>query len=104
MRMLLKCKVPAIEGNIGIMNGTFQKLVAYFETEFKPEAIYFIAEDGFRTTMMIVDMKDPSYMPAMAEPWFLAMNVKLEFTPVMIPADLEKAKSSIDKAINQFGQ
>ena len=103
MRMLIKLQVPVEAGNAGIKNGTFKKLVDFFEAEFKPESIYFLAQDGLRTAMIFADMKDPSQIPAIAEPWFQALNVKIELTPVMIPSDLEKAQSSIDKAIRDFG-
>ena len=104
MRMLLKIQVPAQEGNTGLKDGIFKKIVDHFQAEFKPEAIYFLAQDGLRTGMIFVDMKDPSQIPAMAEPWFQAMNVKVELTPVMILADLEKAKPSIEAAIKNFGK
>ena len=38
----------------------------------------------------------------MAEPWFLAFNAGVEFHPVMIPDDLAKASSAIDKAVKKY--
>ena len=43
------------------------------------------------------DMKDPSEIPAVAEPWFLAFNAKVSFRPIMNPEDLAKAGPSIGK-------
>ncbi|MFI4938689.1 MAG: hypothetical protein ACHQJ6_09340 [Candidatus Berkiellales bacterium] len=103
MRMLLKIQVPTEDGNFGLKEGKFNQIIDYFQTEFKPEAIYFLAEDGKRTGLIFVDMKDPSQIPAMAEPWFQALNANIEMTPVMIPSDLQKAGSSIEKAIKTFG-
>lgn len=103
MRMQLKCHVPSKEGNEGIKNGTFQKLIDYFQSEFKPEAMYFLAENGCRTAVIYLDIKDPSQIPVMAEPWFLAMNAKIDITPVMIPDDLAKADPGIEKVVRKFG-
>ncbi len=81
----------------------FNQLVDHFQNEFSPEAIYFLAQDGERTALIFVDMKEPSQIPAMAEPWFQGLNASIELTPVMIPADLQKATQAIDKAIKKFG-
>jgi hypothetical protein len=48
-------------------------------------------------------MKDPSQLPAIAEPWFLALNASVEVTPAMVPDDLKKAGPSIAQAVKQFG-
>jgi hypothetical protein len=40
---------------------------------------------------MIVEMADPSKIPALAEPWFLIFNASVEFRVVMTPDDLQKA-------------
>ncbi|MBI4483367.1 MAG: hypothetical protein HY652_10810 [Acidobacteria bacterium] len=40
---------------------------------------------------MIVDIADPSKVPALAEPWFLSFNADVEFHIVMSPNDLERA-------------
>ncbi len=41
--------------------------------------------------MMIVDMKDTSQIPSLAEPFFLSFNSEVSFHPVMSPEDLGKA-------------
>ena len=40
---------------------------------------------------MIVDVADPSKIPAFAEPWFLTFSADVEFHPVMSPEDLARA-------------
>ncbi len=37
-----------------------------------PEAAYFLAEDGMRTALIFFDLQEPSQIPAVAEPAFLA--------------------------------
>jgi hypothetical protein len=48
-------------------------------------------------------MDDASQIPAIAEPWFLAVNATVEFKPVMKMEDLLKAGPSIEKAVKKFG-
>ena len=57
----------------------------------KPEAVYFTEQNGQRTVMLIVDLPDPSKVPALAEPWFLGFEADVEFHIVMTPDDLKKA-------------
>jgi hypothetical protein len=59
--------------------------------EIKPEAVYFTEHQGQRTAILIVDVPDPSKVPSLAEPWFLAFNADVEFHIVMTPDDLQKA-------------
>jgi hypothetical protein len=40
---------------------------------------------------MIVDIADPSKIPALAEPWFLSFNAEVSGHLVMTPEDLGKA-------------
>lgn len=39
---------------------------------------------------MVFDMKDPSEMPVIAEPFFTELNAKVDFCPVMNADDLQK--------------
>ena len=71
--------------------------------EQKPDAVYFYADDGKRTGLLVVNMKDTSQIPAIAEPWFLAFNASVEFHPVMSPEDLAKAGPAIAKAAKNYG-
>ena len=40
---------------------------------------------------MIVDVPDPSKIPALAEPWFLSFSADVTFHIVMNPEDLGRA-------------
>ena len=51
--------------------------------ELKPEAAYFFPLDGERGGFVIVDMQDSSQIAEMAERFFLGLNAKVEFVPVM---------------------
>ena len=40
----------------------------------KPEAAYFLAEDGKRTGLFFFNMQDVSQIPVIAEPLFMGMD------------------------------
>jgi hypothetical protein len=85
--------------------GTLSSTIEAILAPLKPEAVSFIAnDDGQRSGFVVFDMKDPSQIPAVAEPWFLAFNAKVTLRPVMIPQDLAKASPAIAKAVRQFAQ
>ena len=91
MRMLVHAKIPHEPFNTMVKNGSAgQKLQRILE-ETKPEAVYFTEYDGRRGAILIVDVADPSKVPALAEPWFLLFNADVQFHIVMTPPDLERA-------------
>jgi hypothetical protein len=101
MRFLVKVSIPVEAGNKAARNG-FQA-IGKILAEQKPEAVYFYAENGRRTGLLIIQMDDASQLPAIAEPWFLALGASLDATPVMLPEDLEKAGPAIKQAVKNYG-
>jgi len=57
----------------------------------KPEAVYFTEQNGQRGAILVVNLVDPSQIPAFAEPWFLTFNADVKFQVAMTPEDLQKA-------------
>ena len=57
---------------------------------------------GTRTELLIVDMQDASQIPALAEPWFLALGARLEMVPVMVLDDIKKAGPAIERACKKY--
>jgi hypothetical protein len=104
MRVLLKVEFPVEAGNAAIMEGTLPKTVESILQEQNPEAAYFFASNGKRAGLLFLDLKDPSQIPALAEPWFLAFNASVEIQPVMNREDLKKAGPGIDRAVKKYGQ
>ena len=89
MRMLLKITVPVQTGNKTIANGSLPQVVQSTLERLRPECAYFGAENGNRTGYMVFDLKDPSDIPALAEPLFSQLDAALELTPVMNAQDLQ---------------
>ena len=48
-------------------------------------------------------MDDLSQLPAIAEPWFLALNASIDVAPVMTPEDLMKAAPAVEQAVKAYG-
>ena len=101
MRFLFKISMPVEAGNKAAKDG-FSAIQRILEQQ-KPEAAYFYSESGKRTAFLILHMNDLSEIPALAEPWFLALNAGVEVHPVMTPADLQKAGPAIAQAVKNFG-
>ena len=101
MRMLLHISLPHEAFNAAVRDGTAGQKLGRIMDETKPEAIYFTEQRGGRGAVMIVDVSDPSKIPALAEPWFLTFNASVEFRVVMTPDDLQKA--GLDEVGKKWG-
>lgn len=102
MRFLMTVSIPVDAGNESAKKDGFQAIRSILDEQ-KPEAAYFIAENGKRTGLLIVNMDDASGIPALAEPWFLALNAAVDLRPVMVAGDLEKAAPAIEQAVKTYG-
>lgn len=91
MRMLLNIRIPHEPFNAFVRNGTIGDVMTKILEESKPEAAYFTEQDGTRGAILVVNLDEPSQIPAFAEPWFLMFNADCSFRPVMGLEDLRKA-------------
>jgi hypothetical protein len=91
MRMLLNVKLPHQPFNAAVKNGTAGSKLSQILEAIKPEAVYFTEQNGQRGAVLIVELPDPSKIPALAEPWFLTFEADVEFRVVMSPDDLKRA-------------
>lgn len=103
MRFLLNITMPIEKANAKMKDGSFPKDIEAILGDLKPEAVYFIEDHGTRTGIIVVNIDDPSEIPAIAEPWFLAFNANVRFHPAMTPDDLMKAGPAIEAAAKRFG-
>lgn len=96
MRVCLKVQIPVEAGNKAIMDGSLQKTMKTVMDTLKPEASYFFPEDGMRSMMLFVDLKDTSMIPPLVEPLFEALNAKVDMTPAMNLDDLMAGLKKIE--------
>src|SRR5271169_6221593 len=104
MRCLLKAVIPVESGNAAISDGTLPTTIESILADLKPEAAYFAEDTGKRTGFIFFDLKDPSQIPAVAEPWFLAFDAHVELHPAMNLEDLKNATPGIDKAVKHYSR
>ncbi|WP_242204192.1 panthothenate synthetase [Aestuariivivens insulae] len=91
MRMLVTVTCPIEPFNTLVRNGTAGEIIGRVVDDIKPESIYFTELDGHRGAVMVVDVADPSGIPAIAEPWFLNFEAVCEFRIAMTTEDLMKS-------------
>src|ERR1039458_1034865 len=104
MRCLMKVSLPVVEGNAAVADGSLGSTISSILADLKPEAVYFVAENGSRTAFLFVNIENSSQIPAMAEPWFLAFNAKVELHPAMNLEDLKNAGPGMEKAARKYGR
>ena len=91
MRMLLNVKFPHDEFNKAVRDGTVGQKMDRILEDIKPEAVYFTEQNGQRGAILVIDLVDPSQIPALAEPWFLTFKADVKFRVAMTLEDLRKA-------------
>ena len=102
MRIFLKVEIPVEAGNAVMKKGGLGEIIQSILKEQNPEAAYFTETNGNRTGLIFLNITEPSQIPAIAEPWFLALNAKVEFHPVMTAQDLAKAAPAMEKAVKKY--
>jgi hypothetical protein len=89
--MLIDLQMPLEPFNTLVRNGTVGQVIQKILSDIKPEAAYFTERDGKRGGTLVVDIADPTKIPAIAEPFFLHFNASVSLHPCMTPEDLAKA-------------
>ena len=103
MRVMIKFALPVESSNAAIRTGKLEKMFRQIAEDLKPEAAYFFSQAGERGGFYIVEMQESSQIADMAERFFLGLNAKVEFIPVMSAADLEKGLSGVQNTIQRYG-
>jgi hypothetical protein len=92
MRMLMQVQFPIEPFNTAVRDGTVGQKISRILEAVKPEAAYFSEWEGMRGGTFVVNIKDASEIPRLAEPWFLTFDAEVEFHVAMTPEDLGRAK------------
>ncbi len=89
MRMLLKAQVSTETANAVLKDGSLGDTLNSILADTKPEAVYFL--------------KDVADMPAIVEPWFLALGANVKITPVLNGDDFANAGPSLGAVVQKYG-
>ena len=91
MRMLLTVEFPMEPFNSLVRSGKAGEIIGRILETIKPETAYFTEQDGKRGGIFVIDLQNPSDVPAFAEPFFLNFQASCIFRILMSPEDLQKA-------------
>ena len=91
MKMLLTVEIPHEPFNSLVRSGKAGEILGRILEAIKPEAVYFTEQDGMRCGIYVINVENPSDVPAFAEPFFLNFQANCKFRIVMSPEDLQKA-------------
>jgi hypothetical protein len=91
MKMLMMVECPNEPFNSLIKAGTAGQVIERILASIKAEAAYFTEQDGMRGGIFLVDVNEPSDIPALAEPFFLNFNASCKFRIMLSAQDLQKA-------------
>ena len=68
MRRLLNVRIPHAEFNAAVKDSSANQKLGRILEQIRPEAVYFTERGGHHRAVLIVDVDDPSKLPALAEP------------------------------------
>ncbi len=89
--MLMHVEFPLEPFNTAVRDGSVGQKIQKIVEAIKPEAVYFSERKGRRGAIMVVNVSDPSDVPALAEPWYLTFNAEVRFRVAMTPEELGRA-------------
>jgi len=100
---MMKVLFDTAKANELARDGEMESTVKAILEDAKPEAAYFVAEEGQRSAVLFVNFDQPSDLPRFAEPWFLAFGATITVQPAMTAEDLAGAAAGIEAAVRRFG-
>ena len=91
MRLWLRAKMPHEPCNTLVREGKAKEILGRILEETKPEAVYFVEDEGQRCAVLFVNVEKTSEIPSISEPWFLNFNADCRMRVALSPEDLENA-------------
>jgi hypothetical protein len=100
---MLTVRIPPEEGNAAMKDGSFMPAFQSILEDLQPEAAYLAEIEGARGGYFVVNMDDPSQIPAFVEPVFLGLGATVQIHPVFTPDDMPRVTKAIDQAVRKYG-
>ena len=101
MQMVMEVELPNEPFNTLVKKGTAGETIQRCLADVMPSAVYFTEREGQRGAFLVVDVPDPSRVPALAEPFFVLFDAAVKFRICMTPEDL--ARSGLDEIGRKLG-
>jgi hypothetical protein len=103
MRFMLTFRIPPEEGTAAAKDGRIGDILQSILEDLKPEAAYFAEIEGARGGYLVVNMDDPSQMPAIFEPFLLGLGATVQMHPTFTPDDMPRVTEAIEQAVRKYG-
>ncbi|MDI2029358.1 hypothetical protein QFW96_12085 [Saccharopolyspora sp. TS4A08] len=94
--MLIRIRPDLRTANSAIADGSMQKALQRAHEQLKPEASYFLPQDGKRTALFICDLQDESQLVGMLDQFFTHLEAQVDVYPVMTFDDLRAGFAQLD--------
>jgi len=102
MKFIVRATIPNESGNSMLKSPEFSKTMENVMGDVRPETVYFGIENGKRTIFLVVNVKEGSDLPSIAEPLWMSLKANVEFIPVMDQGEFAKAQSHIDRSAKKY--
>lgn len=87
MRTMMTIRIPTEAANRAMRDGSAPRVIQAGLEALRPEAAYFFPSEEGRVILLVIDLADPSDIPAAVEPFTGGLDAKVSLTPVMNLAD-----------------
>ncbi|THA23818.1 hypothetical protein E4198_02920 [Streptomyces sp. RKND-216] len=95
MRMLLKARLRTDQGNRAMQSGELEKTLLAVLEDLKPEAAYFVSDEGKRCALIFFGMGDSWEPPRIAEPFFMEYDAEVAVQPAMNIEDAQRGLAAL---------
>lgn len=95
MRLMLKFTIPVEKGNQAAQDGTLGRAIDELIEQTKPEASYFMVEQGKRAGLIFFELDDQARLPGINEPLFAKLYASVKIVPVLNRDDLRKGLGTL---------
>ncbi len=102
MKYLVKVTLPS-EATESIRDGSIMEKMQRIFNDMKPEAAYFVTENGRRTMYIVVKADAAKPLPYLAEPWWLMFNADVDILPAFTLQDMESLGPVLEDIVKKFG-
>ncbi len=104
MKYLVKVTLDTETANAAIRDGSLMEKMQRILGEIKPEAAYFVAENGGRTQYLVVNADDATSLPSLTEPLWLLFKGEVSVLPAFTLQDMESLGPVLEDISKKFGR